>query len=99
MDRIKELIKQNGYTQEEFAQKLKITRSGLTKLLSGNPSLKTLEGFAQALNVPIWQLFTDPEAVQGARLTALVEHEGRFYKANTLPELEKIVETIREKQV
>ena len=33
--RIKELIKEKGYTQQEFADKLGITRVGLSQLING----------------------------------------------------------------
>lgn len=59
--RIKELIKEKGYTQQEFADKLEITRVGLSQLINGKPSYPTLEKIATALNVPMWQLFASPE--------------------------------------
>lgn len=62
--RIKELIKDKGYTQQEFADKLEITRVGLSQLINGKPSYPTLEKIATALNVPMWQLFASPEDVR-----------------------------------
>lgn len=62
--RIKDLIKEKGYTQQEFADKLEITRVGLSQLINGKPSYPTLEKMAKALNVPMWQLFASPEEVQ-----------------------------------
>ena len=59
--RIKELIKEKGYTQKEFAKKLGMTTVGLSQILSGKPSYTTMEKIANALNVPIWQLFIDKE--------------------------------------
>jgi len=64
MHRIKELIKEKGYTQAEFAEKLQISRVGLSQLINGKPSYPTLEKIADALNVPMWQLFTSPKEVQ-----------------------------------
>lgn len=61
--RIKELIKEKGYTQQEFADKLGITRIGLSQLINGKPSYPTLEKIATALNVPMWQLFASSEEV------------------------------------
>lgn len=61
--RIKELIKEKGYTQQEFADKLGITRVGLSQLINGKPSYPTLEKIAAALNVPMWQLFASSEEV------------------------------------
>ena len=61
--RIKELIKEKGYTQQEFADQLGITRVGLSQLINGKPSYPTLEKIATALNVPMWQLFASSEEV------------------------------------
>ena len=54
--RIKELIKEKGYTQEEFARMVGTTRVGLAKNLVC-PSGSTLEKIAEALNVEMWELF------------------------------------------
>ena len=56
--RIKELIKEKGYTQEEFAKLVGTTRVGLTKNLVC-PSGSTLEKIAEALGVEMWELFTE----------------------------------------
>lgn len=62
--RIKDVIKEKGYTQQQFAEKLEITRGGLIQLLE-SPSYPSLEKIATALNVPMWQLFASPEEVKG----------------------------------
>lgn len=56
--RIRELIKEKGYTQEEFAKIVGTTRVGLTKNLVC-PSGSTLERIADALGVEMWELFTE----------------------------------------
>ena len=61
--RIKELIKEKGYTQQEFADKLRISRVGLIQLLD-KPSFPTLEKIAEALDVPMWQLFASTDEVR-----------------------------------
>ncbi len=60
--RIKELIKEKGYTQETLAKKMGITRGGLIQLLE-SPSYPSLERIATALDVPMWQLFVSPAEV------------------------------------
>ena len=60
--RIKELIKEKGYTQETLAKKMGITRGGLIQLLE-SPSYPSLERIATALGVPMWQLFASPKEV------------------------------------
>ena len=41
--KIKEAIKQKGFTMQEFADKLGIARVNLTKTINGNPTIDTLE--------------------------------------------------------
>ena len=69
--RIKELIKEKGYTQQEFADKLGITRVGLSQLINGKPSYPTLEKIATALNIPMWQLFASPSEIAKEQGTGL----------------------------
>lgn len=47
--RIKEIIKEKGYTQAQFAEKLGISLSALNQQMTGKPSLSTLEKIAEAL--------------------------------------------------
>ena len=59
-NRIKEVIKEKGYTQKEFADKLGMTREGLASIIK-NPSSPTLEKLSKALDVPVWQFFASPD--------------------------------------
>ena len=60
--RIKELIKEKGYTQQDFADKLGMSRVGLSQLINGKPSYVTLEKFADVLSCDISELFERPAA-------------------------------------
>lgn len=64
MNRIKDILKEKGITQQELADNLGVSRSAIVKMLAGNPSQETLEKIASALNVPMWQLFAAPDEVQ-----------------------------------
>jgi len=59
--RVKEIIKQKGFTMQEFADKLGIARVSLTKTINGNPTIDTLEKIAIALGVHVSELFEQPE--------------------------------------
>ena len=61
--RIKELIKEKGYTQQELAEKLGMSRVGLTQLVNSKPSYPTLEKIAEALSVEMWELFASKEEI------------------------------------
>lgn len=62
--RIREAIEQQGMTTKEVADKLNISISALNQNISGNPSVKVLTKIAEAINVPVWQLFASPEEVR-----------------------------------
>lgn len=61
-NRIKEVIKEQGYTMKDFAEKLGIARESLFKLIK-NPSSPTLEKLSEKLNVPVWQFFASKQEV------------------------------------
>ena len=61
--RIKELIREKGYTQQQFADKLGINRVTLNYHLNGKPSYPTLENIAETLGVEMWELFTTREEI------------------------------------
>ena len=61
--RIKELIKEKGYTQQAFADKLGITRSTLLEQIGEKPSAPTLDRIAETLGVEMWELFTTREEI------------------------------------
>lgn len=61
--RIKELIKEKGYTQEEFAELLGMSRNGLYQILNGIPSGQSLVKIAEALNVELWELFEEGRTI------------------------------------
>lgn len=56
-NRVKELAKAKGITMESLAQSLGYTRQNLTKTLSNNPTIGTLEKIADALQVDVTELF------------------------------------------
>ena len=55
--RIKERIKTKGFSMQEFADKMGITRDTLTRTINGNPTIDTLNRYAEALEVPITDFF------------------------------------------
>lgn len=63
MNRIELLIKEKGYNMTSFAEKMNTTRQNLYAILK-SPSYPTLEKVAEALDVPMWQLFASPEEIQ-----------------------------------
>lgn len=92
--RIKELCKERNLTLGDLADKMDIKRESLSRAINGKPNLETLEKIASALNVEVWELFTP--SINKEELTALVDHQGKLYKANTIDDLQKIIDEIRQ---
>lgn len=61
--RIKELSKQNGIALNVLAEQIGISATSLSCIITGKqkPSLDTLEKIANALGVPISELFEAPK--------------------------------------
>lgn len=93
--RVKEIIKSRGLTMQDIADKLEITRDTLTRNINGNPTIGTLSKIAEVLEVNLTDLFVNNTTDE---LTALIQHRGDFYKANTLQELEDIVKKIKNQE-
>ena len=55
--RVKEVCKEKGVTLAEVASKIGVAQAGLSKMLGGNPTIGTLEKIADALGVPVTELF------------------------------------------
>lgn len=58
--RIKDVIKEKGTSVQDLADKMGISRVGLSQHINGNPSVEVLERIANALNVSIPDLFEQP---------------------------------------
>ena len=61
--RIKEVIKEEGLSVQEVADRLGISRVGLSQHINGNPSYEVLERIAAAIGVETWRFFTSKENI------------------------------------
>lgn len=64
MARIKEILKEKGLTVNQLADMLEISRQALSKQIQGKMLVETAQRIAEALGVPMWQLFASPEEVR-----------------------------------
>ena len=56
---IKSIIKQKGLTMEGVAERMGINRVTLSQMLSGNPTMSTLQRIADALGCKVGEFFLD----------------------------------------
>lgn len=59
MANLKKKIKEHGWTLEKVGKALDITKSSMTQVVSGNPTLKTLEAVAGVLGITVSELLRD----------------------------------------
>ncbi|MFQ9809536.1 MAG: helix-turn-helix domain-containing protein [Segatella copri] len=105
--RIRELIKSKGYNQEEFAKLIGVTRSTLLGQIE-RPSYTTMEKIANALNVPIWQLFISEEDIvercskptydDKSDFIALIKQGGELYSASSIAEARVVLDKLENKK-
>ena len=55
--RIAKILKSKGMTQTDLAERIGISRVGLSKAINGNATITTLRKIATALDVPVTELF------------------------------------------
>lgn len=101
--RIRELIKSKGYNQEEFAKLIGVTRSTLLGQIE-RPSYTTMEKIANALNVPIWQLFISEEDIvercskptydDKSDFIALIKQGGELFSASSIAEARDVLDKL-----
>ena len=56
---VKSIIKQRGYTIEQVAERMGVTRVTLTQNLSRNPTINTLQRIAEAIGCKVGEFFLD----------------------------------------
>ena len=79
--RIKEVLKENGCTQQMLADKMNISLSAVKQMVAAESlTTATLEKIATALNVPMWQLLASPEEINPKKdtLTIACPHCGKL---------------------
>ena len=56
---IKGVIKAHGYTLIDVADKMGITKGGISQIVNGTPNVKTLRTIADIIGCNIWDFFKD----------------------------------------
>lgn len=94
--RIKEVCQIKGITQKDLAEKLGITDVSLNKTLRGEyPQLQSLEKIANALDVPITELFdsTPKEGIIG-----VVRYNDQSFEINSIEDIRKLLNEIEKSE-
>lgn len=92
---VKELCRIQGITLKELAHRIGIAPESLSRTLSGNPQLSTLEAIASNLNVELSDLFVSSPTIS---LHSIIVHDNTTYIADDLNCLINNVKTICSKE-
>ncbi|WP_290101785.1 helix-turn-helix domain-containing protein [Parabacteroides goldsteinii] len=91
--RIKDICKQKGLLQKELAEKVGVTDIALRASLKGNPTVGTLEKVANALNVEVWELFT--ESPGESEISGFIKAKGVIYEIKSRQDIENLLKSIQ----
>mgnify|MGYP000965273444 FL=1 len=84
--RIKEILKEKGITLSQLADTMGVSRQALSRQVAGKLLVEKAEEIANALNVPMWQLFVSPEEVQKENSAIVCPHCGNSIKVTIIKE-------------
>jgi transcriptional regulator with XRE-family HTH domain len=60
MINIDSILKEKGLSKTDIAKRMDLSRESLYRILSGNPTLDNLNKLANALEIPLSELFEQP---------------------------------------
>lgn len=86
--RIKEVLKEKGYTIQSLSDEMGVNRVSLTNSINGNPTVETLEKIASTIGVDISELFIS-DGIVGA-----IRAKGRTYEINSIDDIKKLLAEI-----
>lgn len=84
--RIKEILKEKGITLSQLADTMGVSRQALSRQVAGKLLVEKAEEIANALNVPMWQLFASSEEVQKGNNNIVCPHCGNPIKVTITKE-------------
>lgn len=87
--RIAEILKDRGMTQTDLAERIGISRVGLSKAINGNTTITTLRKIAAALDVDITELFE-----RKGDFIAFVRRHGITHTFDTEKALKEFADTL-----
>ena len=96
--KVKELCRIQGITLKELAQRIGIAPESLSRTLSGNPQLSTLEAIASNLNVNLSDLFSSPNVINPVSLHSIIVYNGNTYVSDNLNSLISSIKEICAKE-
>lgn len=91
MFRIEEILKERGLTKKAFGDLIGTSKQNVNALLK-NPTLNKLETIANALEIPIWQLFASPNELSENKSDATNDFFALFKQGDACQYTSSIIE-------
>lgn len=88
---IKEIIKSRGMTVQDIAERMGISRVGLSQHINGNPSVEVLDRIAKAIGCDISELFEQP---QKDEITGFMKVKGELKEIKSIKDLRDILDKL-----
>jgi len=85
-DNVRRLCKEQGKQMKDLAGEMGVDPASLTRALSGNARLDTIQKIASALNVSIKSLFEPLDDIEG-----FIRIRGNVYQFNNKAELDRLL--------
>ncbi|TFD92554.1 XRE family transcriptional regulator [Dysgonomonas capnocytophagoides] len=93
--RIQEVLDQYNISAAELGRRIGVSRASITNTINnGNPGAQMLIKWADAIGCKISEFFEKPNT-EGT--TGYIEHNGEVYKINSITDIEKLLNEIKEK--
>lgn len=87
--RIKEVLKEKGYTIQSLSEEMGVNRVSLTNSINGNPTVETLEKIASTIGVDVSELFINDGII------GIIRAKGQLFEINSMEDLENTIEKIK----
>src|SRR5690554_3119355 len=96
-ERVKSLAKEQGKTLKDIAEYMKIAPETLSRALSGNPTLSTIQSIAGALNVNVKDLFTAEDSSE--KVYGVIVVNDKPVKIRSFEDLQRLVKLTKPKNI
>jgi transcriptional regulator with XRE-family HTH domain len=93
---VKSIVKEKGFTIEQVAKEMGITRFTFTQNLNRNPTMRTLQRIADVLGCKVGDFFKDE--IEPSEFVALVKCNGNTYSVSSIPEARMLLDKLDEKK-
>ena len=89
--RLREILKQRKQSISSFAGEVGITQANMSNIVNGknSPSLDTLQKIAEALDIPIYDLFISGD------VSGFIKYQGEIKEIRSREDIEEILDMMK----